>query len=459
MEVMKEIKTQTSDQEKIDLQVVLHNMFKGIHHFKFLFIFILVVCLAGYSIISYRRYTPLYETKVTFSVIKKTDASDYYNIDAAKQMQSTFGQVLQSQLLKTIIIDDLGVATLPGYYDCYSIEETNLIIVRAISADAQASYDMMTSLMENYDQVSNLVMSDVRLNPIGQVKVPEKVMNPFLWSNIIINGCIIGIVIDIMILSIYSFLRKTIQNEKDVKEMLNTRCLASVSQISKKKRSNKQKQYILLNKNFTPSCFNEEMRLLRHRIESDAKRHQNKVYVFSSTVPGEGKTTISTNLALFLAGNGKKVVLVDGDLRKPSFEDIFEVKAEHSITEIIHQQCNVYEALIPFQDNLYLLTNIEVEQHPTELLASHSFEALIKELRNDFDFVIIDTPPSGEMGDASIISGYADASIMVVAQDGVPAKRILEAMEMFVYNSHNLLGCVLNRSDNRRGSDRYYYQK
>lgn len=437
----------TNEEGYIDLSRVFYRVIKGIKCLKFWLILFLVLCTTFYTFFSYQRYIPLYQTKVTFSVIKKNDSVGDYNVDAAGQMQETFRQVLQSQLLQTIVLEDLHLSNLPGYYSCQTVKDTNLLIVSALSTDNQASYDMMLSLMRNYDQVSDLVMSDVKLNAISQPKVPENPCNPLALEGLLLKGAAIGCIVDGLLLTLYTILRHTIIKEEDIREMLNTRCLASIPIIPQKRRTAKKRASILLDQGQNGSQFHESIRLFRHKIESDARRHQNQVYVFSSTIPGEGKTTTSSNLAISLAKNGKTVLLIDADLRKPTLMTMFEQQPVKTLNDVLQKRCTVTEALLEVRDHLVLLGNNTASATPSEDLASDDFKNLVNEMRQCFDFILIDTPPSGEMGDASIVSEYADASIMVIKQDTVPTRRVLEAMEMFVYNSHNLLGCVLNYCD------------
>lgn len=445
------------DQDQIDILHLIHGAWLSIKRLWIILLCVIVAITGLFTLYKKYTYSPLYETKVTLSVIKKTDPTFYYNVDAAKQVQEVFGQVLKSELLYSVIKDDLNVSYLPGYYSCSAIDETNLLVVRSFSQDQEMSYQLLESLINNYDQVSSLIISDVRLNVIGDIVESTGPNNPFSWATTVCKGLMMALIINGLFIFVDVFLRRTVQKEEDIKKHLNTQCLASISYIPKKKRTKKANQTVLLGVNQLSDSFLEGLRLLRHRIEKDAKKHDNKIYVFSSTVPGEGKSTISSNTAIALSKNDKKVLLIDADLRKPSIAQMFQVTLKGTLNEVLDGTCPLSNAITFYKDGLYLLGNIKATDESTEYLSSDEFKTLLNTVKKEFDFIIIDTPPSSEMSDSSIIAQYADASIMVVRQDVVAIKHVLEAMNMFVYHRNNLLGCVLNCTSNDHSRYGHYY--
>lgn len=454
MDMEDTIEMNENESELIDIVSLIQAIYKSMKRLKVIILAITIVVSSMYCFYQYMKYTPTYNTRVTFSVVKNTDPTFYYNIDATEQAKEVFEQILQSQLLLNIISEDLNVSSLPGYYRCTAVEDTNLLVVNAYSTNSNYSYQMIESLINNYDQVSQLILSDVRLNVIGQYERSVDPINSFDWIKTIATGLLLSVALNMGIIGLYVTLRKTIQKEEDIKKQLNTRCLTTLPKIPDKKRSMNTTSSMLLGIGHLPHSFIEGIRLLRHKIESDAKRHKNQVYVFSSTVPSEGKTSISANVAIALANKDKKVVLVDCDFRKPSMQGKFNISLTNSLEQVIEKKCTLQDALTKYNEHLYLLGNKQSVKNPTEALSSYELKSIIRSLRESFDYIIIDTPPSKEMSDASIVARYGDASIMIIREDSMPIKDIMDAMETFVSYSHNLLGCVLNFSE--RKSDRVY---
>ena len=172
--------------------------------------------------------------------------------------------------------------------------------------------------------------------------------------------------------------------------------------------------------------------------------------MFSSAYENEGKTTIATNTALTLAKNGKSVLLIDADLRKPAVYKTLGVSAtnEMGLTGVIRGDKQLNESIKYFEKfNLFLLITSQAVNDSSELLSTEAMEEIIESVRNEFDYIIIDTPPGGVVTDASIISQYADASIMVIRCDFAPSRKINKTIEEISNAGAELIGCIFNDAD------------
>lgn len=161
------------------------------------------------------------------------------------------------------------------------------------------------------------------------------------------------------------------------------------------------------------SYYAEAFRTIKTNIKySSADKHK-KVLLVTSTEAGEGKSTISSNLALSLSQDNKKVIIIDGDLRKPSVHKQFRISGSVGLTELLIGE----EALekIKHKINPYLdaIASGHIPPNPAELLASEEMEKVIEKLREEYDYVIIDTNPIGLVADAQILSSKVDGVILV----------------------------------------------
>lgn len=184
-----------------------------------------------------------------------------------------------------------------------------------------------------------------------------------------------------------------------------------------------------------------------------------KVIAVTSSVPDEGKTVIAFNLAKSLSQIGKKVVLVDGDLRKSTLKKYLRVHNSYTgISEYLTLQSKDYiqETHI---ENMSVVFAGKKTPNPSELLSSHQFELLIEELKGQFDYVIIDTPPLAVATDAVIISRIA-SGVILVARNEFTKKRVLNRSKMTLErNGVRIIGLVLNRVIKNRmnyGYSQYY---
>ena len=185
---------------------------------------------------------------------------------------------------------------------------------------------------------------------------------------------------------------------------------------------------------------NEAYKTLRTNIKlcgSDMK-----VIMFTSSTPNEGKSSVSFNLAVSLAESGKKVIFIDADLRKSVLVGRYKM---NKFEEVI---CTTNV------DNLYVVFSGIVPPNPSELLANNSFDALVKALRDTYDYVIIDTPPLGSVTDAAIVAQKCDGAVLVVAAHMVNYKFVQKQLEQLKMTKCKILGSVLNKVD--LAGDSYY---
>ena len=205
------------------------------------------------------------------------------------------------------------------------------------------------------------------------------------------------------------------------------------------------------------SYYAEAFRTIKTNIKySSADKHK-KVLLVTSTEAGEGKSTISSNLALSLSQDNKKVIIIDGDLRKPSVHKQFRISGSVGLTELLIGE----EALekIKHKINPYLdaIASGHIPPNPAELLASEEMEKVIEKLREDYDYVIIDTNPIGLVADAQILSSKVDGVILVARYEKTKKENLLSCKKMIDQVGGNTIGVVLNGIDEKRGKYYYYY--
>ena len=205
------------------------------------------------------------------------------------------------------------------------------------------------------------------------------------------------------------------------------------------------------------SYYAEAFRTIKTNIKySSADKHK-KVLLVTSTEAGEGNSTISSNLALSLSQDNKKVIIIDGDLRKPSVHKQFRISGSVGLTELLIGE----EALekIKHKINPYLdaIASGHIPPNPAELLASEEMEKVIEKLREEYDYVIIDTNPIGLVADAQILSSKVDGVILVARYEKTKKENLLSCKKMIDQVGGNTIGVVLNGIDEKRGKYYYYY--
>lgn len=241
--------------------------------------------------------------------------------------------------------------------------------------------------------------------------------------------------------------RKTIRQADDVKKLTNAAFLGNLPEAKIKKRSNVKEQTITICNPKVPDSFKEAMQLIRTRTEDGLGKADCPVLLVTSSVPGEGKTTVAVNLAEAFAKKKYRVVLLDGDLRNPSVLKCIGLSERkgRGIIGVLKGQISLDEALTDYRDlSLKILPGVGSTQNPAGLLRSARMKTLIEELKEDADLLIIDTPPCGVLSDASLLGGIADSAVLVVHQGTTKDREVQRALEFFEDSQIPVCGYVLN---------------
>lgn len=201
----------------------------------------------------------------------------------------------------------------------------------------------------------------------------------------------------------------------------------------------------------------ESYRTLRTNIQYSSFDKEYKVIMVTSSEPGEGKSTTAGNLALCLAQGDKKVILVDCDLRKPSLHKKFKVSNIIGLSDVIIGKEELVTAIHRYNKNLVILTSGKIPPNPSEMLSSKTMTGLLEELKNNFDYIILDTPPVQAVTDSQILSTKADGTIIVVKSERTKKDSVENAINLLKKVNANIIGTVLNGVDNSRNKYYYYY--
>lgn len=204
----------------------------------------------------------------------------------------------------------------------------------------------------------------------------------------------------------------------------------------------------------------EAYRLLRTNLEYSSIDKSLKSIVVTSTEPGEGKSTVAGNLAIILGESGKKVILIDSDLRKPSLHKKFKVSNDLGLTDYLIGKCKLIDILKKIDDNVIVIPSGNKAPNPAEIIASKSMEELIKTLTEkiDVDYIIIDTPPVKHVADAVALAGKCDGTIVIVKSGLTKVKDLTNVLGELEKVRANIIGTVLNGVQrNKKDYYNYYY--
>lgn len=215
----------------------------------------------------------------------------------------------------------------------------------------------------------------------------------------------------------------------------------------------KSSRFKLLGSN-TPFAVQEAYSAIRTRLSFTSKGEKCPIYVVTSSKPGEGKTLNTLNLAISLAGMGKKVLVIDGDMRNPTCHKFLDTRRENGVSEILAGIAESVNVRKTKYNNLFFIPAGSIPPNPAELLASDKMEELAQFLREHFDYVLVDTPPIGLVTDAALLSEVATGYILIAKSGLSRTPEVQESIDAIKSVGGRVCGFILNGVSGK-GSEYY----
>ena len=309
------------------------------------------------------------------------------------------------------------------------------------------TYQMLNEKYHDLRISQESPLSNARV--ISSAETPDSPMRPRKLLNLVL-GVILGIGLAAGMASLVDMLDDRIHSEEDAEASSQSPVLATVpftrEENQRRLVDNPQKTSLLL----------ESYRMLRTNIVLSAVDRPIRSLVITSTQPGEGKTLTAANLAVAIALNGNKVILVDADLRRPSVGKFFGLTNEVGLTSLIAGLGEMSEVLQETKvAGLRVLCSGPIPPNPPELLNSEAARACFAQIKEEADFVVFDTPPALALADAQVVSDMADAVLLVTSVGEVGKRALARTSELLAQTRAKMLGVVLNKV--KAGPGGYYY--
>lgn len=380
---------------------------------------------------------------VSINLSGYTTSSTAVSLTKTVIIAETLDDVFQSDALKNVVSKELG-GEMTGVITAKQLGETNLISVSVTDSTPKKAYDALVSVYNNYDKVTDFVFTNVLISVISNPQMPDAPSN---YRSPVKVGLLAGFVcaaLAAFLIAAVSFSRDTVKNTKDVENELGARLFGVVKNVGHGITAENGR--LAVGNSAIDNDFAESFRKMAVKIESLGRTKGIKTLMVTSTAEDEGKTTTAVNIAESLAADGYRVLLCDCDLRKPAVHNFFPWMPKQDGTDL-HKFISDGGHISDFishdsKTGLYIMDNSTSCNNAPELLSGDKFRAILAALKEQFDFVVIDTPPCGEAADAEIVSSVCDAYIMVVRQDGVQIRDINDQINSL--DKPYFAGCVLS---------------
>jgi len=407
----------------------------------------IVICGGGTYIVS-KLQRPVYQASAYMVLSMGTSStSPYDNTSASLSAVPTFAQLLQpngsinEQVLNPVVVQHQGL-TLNELNTMLTVKpqsNTQIIELDVNNTDPQLATQLANEVSSSFAQyVSTQLHATVQILPAQLPTTPSGFKSLPLAG----LGALAGLGLALALIVIFEWIDDHLGSPEEVQEELGLETLTIIPKLSRKERNKSIEE--------TPTLA-EGCRVLCSSLNALQASNPFKLLMVTSALPGEGKSTITANLAYFLAVSGKRVLLVDANLRQQSLDQHFQLENHPGFADALleawaHLEVKVYgqPTEVP---TLSVLTGGGVPANPADLLLARTTEQLFGYFRKaSYDYVIFDTPPLLAVADAQILASYIEATILISDASKTPRKIISRVRQILNRTSTKIVGAVINKS-------------
>ena len=439
--------------------------------FNYLKKYILIICgvvvIFVIGVFTYDKSIkkPLYTTYTTIILTKSNEAQTSTTITQNdillnQKLVETYTKIIKSKLVLDQVISETGITytaeELGQNVAVEAYENTEMLKISVTDSDPELSASIANSIAQVFSGEVAKIYQMNNISVIDIAQVPEEVSNNTLTRDFFI-ALFISIFGSIGVIFIIYYFDDSIKLTDDLEEEIGMPVIAKVfkSDIGSKNRGKVE----LLVQKYPKSVVSESIKTLRTILQFSSVDSELKTILVTSSIPGEGKSFISANLAISFTQTDKKVLIVDCDMRKGRQHRIFKLSNTKGLSNLLIDDMTNYKDYINKTSikNLYIITRGTVPPNPSELLNSNKNSELIKILRSKFDIIIFDGVPCNGLTDSIIMSKLVD-KVLIVSSESVTPRSVLESTKKQLKNVEApVAGDVLNNVNRKNSKYGKYY--
>lgn len=432
------------DEIVLDLSGILDDYLRCIKKYWMQFILVIVMTTGVLTAFLNLKYEPSYLAKITYAVMKTGDTG----IDAsvAKRLSGAIPVLSKNAKFQESLFQGMDEETLNRNFSLSAsfTEGANLFSITVNTNNYKNANLILDAFEQIYPDWADRSSGALKLQVVDKSQATEEPVNSYSLVKNLIMGILAGMALCFVYGTYYVLSIKTVRKESDMRKITTRNCIGLIPEIQVKKRAKSKKEQLILTNKRLDWGFKQSMLAAQARIQKHMDQKNNKVLLVTSTLPEEGKSILAANLALAFGELEKKILLIDGDIRKPSIGKLLGIQESQGLTEYLQKSSEIEKFLVPC-GKIFLLQAGQKRGHVSAVLDEQKMEKMMSELRQMFDYIIIDTPPAYLFSDASLLAQYADSVVYMVRHDMAEIREIKKGMATF-QNMKNLMGYLINRS-------------
>jgi capsular exopolysaccharide synthesis family protein len=371
-----------------------------------------------------------------------------------RQVRQVIGTI-ENQYLAAVANEDAARARLAASRaEMQSINRKSFTL-QELERDVETNrqlYDMFFTRVRETDETNDFEAANALVvDPAVAAINPSKPRR----SLIVMIAFAVALMLGVLLAFLRDMLDNTVKTPEDVENRLNATMLGLIT-LQPLSRAEKKKHLALVgDKDHVDAGFIESLRTIRTGLTLSSLDNPYKLIEVTSSIPNEGKSTVSLNLATMMGQMGK-ALLIDADLRRPSLARSINLPPNNpGVTNVLAGTASLKEAIVHDKAlGIDMLTSGQHSSNPLELIASNKFKELLKKLGEHYDYIILDTPPTQAVSDALVMGSIADAVVYVVKAHSTSINTVKHGLNRLQYANANVVGVVLNQVDTKKQS--YY---
>lgn len=447
-------------------EINIKDFFNYLKRYIALFIIAIVAIVVGVFVYDKFFKKPIYQAHTTV-VIAKSDsiegnAVSLNDINASQKLATTYSEIAKSELVLNQVIENLGLHFTPKelskFLTIKPVDDTAILSISAKNLNPRLAAQIANEIATVFAKQVTDIYKIENVKQLSVAVAPESPANDTLMRDLVL-----GVVIAIVAVAGFAFLRyyldDTLKDNDDIEKMIG---LPVTGSIVKGNVKSKRLGSELIVESSPKAVVSENIKSLRTNLQFTSIDKELETILVTSSNAAEGKSFVSSNLAISFAQADKRVLLVDCDLRKGRLHRIFGIPNTEGLSNLLTSDLRKLGSYVHATKikNLDLITCGTYPPNPSELLASQKNKRLIKILSDHYDIVIFDGAPVGGLTDSVILSSLVDETLIVVKEGSTARNELLAAKDALDKVGSRVAGIVfnmVNRKSTKYYSNYYYY--